>query len=295
MIGSALAAALAAAIPAIAETSGAGPQDQTYFACVAGFSGTLRLTTAAAGCPRREREISFNSQGPPGATGPAGAPGPSGPAGSAGPAGSTGPPGPAGAPGPTGPAGPPGASGRGRSAQIVYAASSGGNAPLTLGVPPNPSYGIGMPLDGDSAAVDIPVGSSIEFDTNLGDIGEGIAEDVAETFPTAETITGITIYASTTEAVDLTGGPITIQAQLYTSSAPNETFTPIASATVAAAPTLTGSIPFGTIVHGIKTGLSVPVSPQTRGIVIVTATENGVTAQQGVEVSVSTSLSARAG
>jgi hypothetical protein len=69
------------------------------YACVTKNYKTLNLTTRYAPCPRGQRKISWNVQGPPGQKGSAG---------SAGDAGSSGAAGPQGVPGPVGPVGPAG-------------------------------------------------------------------------------------------------------------------------------------------------------------------------------------------
>ena len=71
-------------------------------------SHALVLQDAGAGCPAGWTAISWNVQGPPGATGPAGPAGAKGDTGATGPTGPPGPAGPAGPSGPTGPQGPPG-------------------------------------------------------------------------------------------------------------------------------------------------------------------------------------------
>lgn len=69
----------------------------TMTACAKKSNGALRLANK---CKKSEKRVSWNIQGPPGATG---APGPQGPAGPAGPKGATGATGAAGATGPQGP------------------------------------------------------------------------------------------------------------------------------------------------------------------------------------------------
>jgi len=140
-----------------------------------------------------------------------------------------------------------------------------------------------LPLDGDASTSGVLTGSSI--DTTTGD-------DVGQTFPTDETITGITIYTSTTQAQTLVGETITIQAQLYTSTTPDNTFTPVPGATVTATPALTGIVSPGTISNGITTGLTIPVAAQTRGMIVVSATATGVSLINSIPVHISTSLSA---
>ena len=90
-------------------------------------------------------------------------------------------------------------------------------------------------------------------------------------------LTGITVYVSTSASLSLIGSSITVTAQLYTSPTPDNLFTPVAGAIVTAAPAFTGVLASGTIANGITTGLSIPVTAQTRGMLVVSATATGLT------------------
>jgi hypothetical protein len=83
------------AVGAVAATSGSGSSPRaaastTITACVGVRTGAMRLETAAKPCVRkgkkskRERRVSWDQEGPTGATGPAGGTGPVGPAGPSG-------------------------------------------------------------------------------------------------------------------------------------------------------------------------------------------------------------------
>ncbi|HEY4348730.1 MAG TPA: exosporium glycoprotein BclB-related protein, partial [Gaiellaceae bacterium] len=125
-----------------------------------------------------------------------------------------------------------------------------------------------LPLSGVGAATDTLTEGEINTST--------IAPNVAQTFPTDETITGITVYVSTSEAFDLLESEVTITAQLYTSTTPDNVFTPVPGASVTASPAFTGIGSLGTIASGIVTGLSIPVTAQTRGMLVVSATPVGI-------------------
>ncbi len=71
--------------------------------------------------------------------------------------------------------------------------------------------------------------------------------------PRAGTITSIAAYFSTTLALSLLGTTVTITAQLYSSTTPNNIFTAIPGASVTLAPPLTGVLALGTISNGITT------------------------------------------
>lgn len=82
--------------------------------------------------------------------------------------------------------------------------------------------------------------------------------------PTDGTITSISCYFSLAALLSLVGTTVTIEGQLYGSNTPDNTFTPISGATVSLAPALTGILSSGTTSHGITTGLSIPVTAETR-------------------------------
>jgi len=78
-------------------------------------------------------------------------------------------------------------------------------------------------------------------------------------------------------ALSLVGSTVTITAQLYESATPDNTFTPIAGTLVTLAPPLTGVLAIGTISSGIVTGLSIPVTAETRLLMVYSITAAGVT------------------
>ncbi|MCW2979653.1 MAG: hypothetical protein JWO14_1380 [Solirubrobacterales bacterium] len=230
-----------------------------------------------------------------GSPGPEGKEGPQGPAGAAGPPGSIGPPGAQGnqglpgsqgnegPPGPRGNEGPPGPEGGGT---IVYAASSGDPVLLTtMGGGLTGQVAV-LPLDGDQAGTGSLQGSVLD---QTGGPGEVVP---AQTFPTDETIQSITLFTSTTSALSLVGTTVTVTAQLYTSTTPDNTFTPVPGALVIAAPPLTGVDAIGTISNGITTGLSIPVTVGSRGVIVVSATAAGISLVNAVPMYASASISA---
>lgn len=95
--------------------------------------------------------------------------------------------------------------------------------------------------------------------------------------PRAGTITSLSAYFSSTTALALIGSTVTLTAQLYQSSSFNNVFTPVPGATVTLAPSLTGVIALGSVSNGITTGLSIPVTAQTRLLMVITATATGLT------------------
>jgi Lamin Tail Domain/Collagen triple helix repeat (20 copies) len=104
-----------AAAGSVAAVAQVGSRDGSVIqACRQKITGLLRVVPNASRCTRGELPISWNAQGPMGATGAIGATGPQGPQGDPGPPGAQGSAGPTGDRGPTGPqgaAGPAGAQG----------------------------------------------------------------------------------------------------------------------------------------------------------------------------------------
>jgi BclB C-terminal domain-containing protein len=108
--------------------------------------------------------------------------------------------------------------------------------------------------------------------------------------PEDGTITSMAAYFSTTAALTLVGSTVTITAQLYSSTTPDNVFTPIPGAVVTLAPPLTGIVAIGTISSGSTTGLSIPVTTETRLLLVFSAS---VTA--GIDVATTVAGYASAG
>ena len=89
-------------------------------------------------------------------------------------------------------------------------------------------------------------------------------------------ITSLAAYFSNTIAASLVGTTITLRAQLYASSTPDNTFSPVAGAEVTLAPPFNGVLALGTISSGITTGLSIPVTAETRLLMVFSATADGL-------------------
>lgn len=177
----------------------------------------------------------------------------------------TGATGTTGATGSTGSTGSTGATGAPGSGAIIPFAS-GTPAALTtvLGGPLNTSSLIGF---GTNAAGVTITGGTIDLSG-----GPGLLVNEAFSAPRDGVITSITAYFSTTAAVTLVGSTITITAQLFSAPTPDNSFTAVPGALVTLAPSLTGIIALGTISNGITTGLSIPVTAQTRLLMVFSAT-----------------------
>lgn len=242
-----------------------------------------------------------------GATGSTGATGPTGVTGTTGATGETGATGPTGATGldgvtgatgdigPTGPTGTTGATGNTGATGATGANGSTSIIPLASGLPISLTTIVGglagIPAFigfGSSAPGLTILGSSIDL-TNPS----GTLSNFAFSMPRAGTITSLSAYFSTTAALSLLGSSITIRAQLYVSNTPNNVFTPIPGAVVNLSPALSGTISIGTISSGITTGLSIPVTAQSRLLMVYSAQASGLSlvntvvgyASAGIEIS----------
>ncbi|MFI0435851.1 MAG: exosporium glycoprotein BclB-related protein [Parachlamydiaceae bacterium] len=233
---------------------------------------------------RKDKECRRGPAGPTGANGATGPTGPRGPAGAdaTGGSGTTGPTGPTGAAGAigatgnTGPTGSTGATGAGftgatgstgatgAGAIIPFASGSGITITTVVGGLLNaPAYvGFGSSFNGSA-----PISGVIDLTGSAG-----INLNMAFSMPRAGTITSIAAYFSTQTGLTLLGSTISITAQLYSSPTPDNSFTAVPGASVTLAPTLTGIIAAGAISNGIVTGLNIPVTAQTRLLMVYSAT-----------------------
>lgn len=216
-------------------------------------------------------------QGPTGVTGPQGVQGIqgiqgpqgiTGTTGPIGPTGSTGPTGPTGANGITGPTGPTGPTGASGNSSIIPFSSG---TPITLTTIEGGFEGIPSFLGyGDSTCGLGPLSNPIDL-TNPA----GTRTNFAFSMPRDGIITSISAFFSTTVALSLTNTNVNIKLQLYSSPTPNNIFTAIQGTTLNLSPILTGQIPIGTISHGIISNLSIPVTSQTRLLLVFSATATG--------------------
>jgi BclB C-terminal domain-containing protein len=113
----------------------------------------------------------------------------------------------------------------------------------------------------------------------------------AFSMPRDGVVTALSAYFSATVALALVGSTITITAQLFSSTTPDNTFTAIPGAVVTLAPPLTGTVALGTISSGILTGLSIPVTAETRLLLVFSATAAGLSLLNTVTGYVSGGLS----
>jgi BclB C-terminal domain-containing protein len=105
---------------------------------------------------------------------------------------------------------------------------------------------------------------------------EGELLNFAFSVPRAGTITSIAAFFSTVAALSLVGTTVTITAQLYESTTPNNNFNFVPGTTVTLVPSLTGILSLGTVSNALLTGLSIPVAAQTRLLMVFSASATGV-------------------
>lgn len=125
-------------------------------------------------------------------------------------------------------------------------------------------------------------GSSAQGLTVLGatiDItnASGTLSNFAFQVSRAGIITSFSAFFSTTAALSLVGSTVTVNAQIYQSTTPNNVFAPIAGTLINLTPSLTGVISVGTLLNGSLTGLNIPVTAQTRLMLVFSATASGLT------------------
>ena len=89
--------------------------------------------------------------------------------------------------------------------------------------------------------------------------------------PRDGTITDIAAFFSAAVALTLVGSTVTVTAQLYQSTTPDNTFTAIPGALVNLAPPYTGVVAIGQISSGTTTGLNIPVTAGTRLLLVFSA------------------------
>ncbi|WP_263364402.1 exosporium glycoprotein BclB-related protein [Paenibacillus sabuli] len=234
-------------------------------------------------------------QGPAGEQGEAGPAGPQGPAGEQGEAGPAGPQGPAGEQGEAGPIGLQGPQGEAGPAGPQGPAGTGGSAiiPFSSGMPITMTT-ISGGLSGQMGMLGF--GSSDQISASGGAIdltgASGVNINYAFSVPRNGTLTSMSAFFSTTNAQSLVGTTITVQAQLY-SSASGNTFLPVPGAAVTLAPSLTGVLTIGTTSNGSTTGLNIPITANTRYLLVFSATATGISltnsipgyASAGIEIS----------
>ncbi|MEK4346173.1 exosporium glycoprotein BclB-related protein [Paenibacillus sp. FSL P4-0184] len=255
-------------------TGSAGVTGATGSAGVTGATGSAGATGATGSAGATGATGSAGATGVTGSAGATGATGSAGATGATGSAGATGVTGSAGATGATGSAGATGATGVTGTTGATGPTGSGAIIPYASGLPVAMTTVLGGLLNTSSI---VGFGSSA---TNISAAGgtidltgaAGTLLNFAFSVPRTGTITSLAAYFSTTAALSLLGSTVTITAQLYSSSTPNNTFTAVPGAVVTLSPPFTGVLSLGTISSGNTTGLSIPVTVGERLLLVFTST-----------------------
>ncbi|APO47076.1 hypothetical protein BS614_25495 [Paenibacillus xylanexedens] len=233
-------------------TGAAGTTGVTGATGTAGTTGATGVTGAAG------------TTGATGATGAAGTTGATGVTGTAGTTGVTGATGTTGVTGVTGTTGTTGATGATGSGTIIpYASGLPVVLTTVLGGLLNTSSLVGF----GNSATGVSVNGGIIDLTGAA----GTLLNFAFSASRAGTITSLAAYFSTTAGLSLVGSTVTLTAQLFRSTTPNNSFTAVPGALVTLAPPLTGILALGTISSGVTTGLSIPVSAGDRLLMVFSA------------------------
>jgi BclB C-terminal domain-containing protein len=127
-------------------------------------------------------------------------------------------------------------------------------------------------------------GTSAVITPSLGSIDLTTSPQLAYSMPRDGTITDITGFVSISAPLNLVGTTITLTIELFSSTSPDNIFTAIPGALTVVAPALTGIISVGTFANGITTGLSIPVTAQTRLLFVISATAAGVTLINNIDL-----------
>ncbi len=104
----------------------------------------------------------------------------------------------------------------------------------------------------------------------------GTLSNFAFQVPRDGMITSFSAFFSTTVLLSLIGSTVTVRAQIYQSATPNNVFSPIAGTLINLAPSFSGVVSVGTLLNGALTGLNIPVTAQTRLMLVFSASASGV-------------------
>ncbi len=108
--------------------------------------------------------------------------------------------------------------------------------------------------------------------------GSGLNVNFGFTLPRSGTIKSLSAFFSTSAALTLTATNVAIKAQLYKSnSITSNLFSPVSGAVVTLTPDLTGALTVGITSTGMVSGLSIPVTAQSRFLLVFSTTATGIT------------------
>jgi len=124
---------------------------------------------------------------------------------------------------------------------------------------------------GNSAVLPNVLGTSIDLTG-----AAGLLANMSFSVPRDGVITDFTAYFSVVLGLTLIGTDLTVHAQLYQSTTPNNIFAPIAGTDIALSPDLGGIINIGDITSGALSGLNIPVTAETRLLLVFSVTADGL-------------------
>jgi BclB C-terminal domain-containing protein len=107
--------------------------------------------------------------------------------------------------------------------------------------------------------------------------GTGLNVNFGFVIPRSGTIKSISAFLSSTAALSLIGTTVVVKAQLYQSTTTTSNqFIPVPGAVVTLGPSFTGSLSLGTTCSGITNGLSIPVTAQSRYLLVFSSSATGL-------------------
>ncbi|WP_145411290.1 exosporium glycoprotein BclB-related protein [Paenibacillus xylanexedens] len=238
-----------------------------------GAPGTTGVTGATGTAGTTGVTGATGTAGTTGVTGATGTAGTTGVTGATGTAGTTGVTGATGTVGTTGVTGATGTAGTTGVTGATGAAGSGAIIPYASGLPVALTTVLGGLLNTSSLVGFGNSATGISVNGGIIDLtgAAGTLLNFAFSASRAGTVTSLAAYFSTTAGLSLVGSTVTITAQLFHSTTPNNTFTAVPGALVTLAPPLTGVLALGTISSGLTTGLSIPVAAGDRLLMVFSA------------------------
>ncbi|WP_316839482.1 exosporium glycoprotein BclB-related protein [Pedobacter gandavensis] len=160
-----------------------------------------------------------------------------------------------------------GGGGTAKGAIIPFSSGSPVSMTSVLGGLPGTMAAIGFGNNGTVSAL----GGTIDLSG-----GPSVVANFAFSSPRSGTLTSISAYFSNTMALSLLGTALTVQAQLYSSTTPNNSFSVVPGAVVTLS-ALTGILSVGNSVSGSTTGLGIPVTANTRYLLVFSTSATGLT------------------
>jgi BclB C-terminal domain-containing protein len=120
-----------------------------------------------------------------------------------------------------------------------------------------------LPISGAGSVSNVSIAGGTIDATNSAIAG------LAQPITGDHTLTSLDGYFTNTSAMSLVGSTLQLRVELWTSSTPDNVFTPVPGASCTLAPALTGVIAIGIVTNCATTGLSIPITNQTQAILVV--------------------------